>query len=107
MMMCFASCFSFNIFSLFGLYRILVRDDPSSILETTIQCSWNFYYFALCLIIITLCSLLTRGGKYSAVLCHKAINYSNDDSIIEHVRKGLFIKNVILQVTDKCCMVDS
>lgn len=86
-MMCFASCFLFNVFSLFGLYRIIVRDDTSSIIETTIQLSANSYYFSLCLIVMTFCSLLTRSGKYSAVLCHKAINYSNDDSIIEHVRK--------------------
>lgn len=30
-------------------------------------------------------SLTTRSGKYSAVLVHKSINYSTDESVIENV----------------------
>lgn len=85
-MMCFAAAFLFNIFSTFSLYRIVVRQDYSNINESIIQSSWNLYFYLYCFVTISFASWLTRNGKYSAVLCHKAINYSNNDSIIDHVR---------------------
>lgn len=84
-MMCLASYFVFNIFNLFGIYRIFVRENLSTLFESSIQSAWNFYFLSLCFLVITLCSLLTRSGKFSAVLCHKAINYSDDDSIVGNV----------------------
>lgn len=84
-MMCFASAFLFNIFSTFSLYRILVRQSYDFIIEAMAQSAWNLYFYMYCFMTIALSSMLTRTGKYSAVLCHKAINYSNDDSIVDHV----------------------
>lgn len=91
-MMCFASAFLYNIFSIFGVYKIFVRQDYSIINESIIQSSWNGYFYIYCFLTIILSSTMTRSGKYSAVLCHKAINYSNDDSIIDHVS----IENLII-----------
>lgn len=85
-MVTFASAFLFNIFSIFSLYRIFVRQNYTHFIEAIVQSSWNLYFYFYCFAIITLSSMLTRSGKFSAVLCHKAINYSNDDSIIDHVR---------------------
>lgn len=92
-MVTFASSFLFNIFSIFSLYRIFVRMNDSHIIEAIVQSVWNVYSFFYCFAIITLSSMLTRSGKFSAVLCHKAINYSNDDSIIDHVRNQLYINS--------------
>lgn len=83
--MMYASAFMLNIFSTFAIYRILVRQNYSFVTEAVIQSSWNIYFFFYFFLTITLCSMVTRNGKFSAVLCHKAINYSNDDSIIDHV----------------------
>lgn len=92
-MVTFASAFLFNIFSIFSLYRIFVRQNFSHIIEAIVQSAWNLYFYFYCFAIITLSSMLTRSGKFSAVLCHKAINYSNDDSIIDHVRYRLYINS--------------
>lgn len=91
-MLSVASVFLFNIFSIFAIYRIFVRQNYTYILETIIQTSWNIYFYLYCFGTIVLSSLVTRSGKFSAVLCHKAINYSNDDSIIDHVRNRVTIK---------------
>lgn len=84
-MMTYASAFMLNIFSTFAIYRIFVRENYNFITEAVVQSSWNLYFYVYCFITITLCSLVTRTGKFSAILCHKAINYSHDDSIIDHV----------------------
>lgn len=84
-MLSFATAFLFNIFNLFGLYRIFVRNDFSTLLESTLQTATNVYFVIYCLVIITLSSFLTQSGKGTSILCHKAINYSDDDSIVYHV----------------------
>jgi len=78
--------FCFNLFSNFALYRVMVRQSYGTLNEAIVQYGWNIYFFAYGFIIIAMGSLLTRTGKYAAVLAHKAINYSNDDSIIDHVK---------------------
>jgi hypothetical protein len=85
-MMSIASAFLFNIFNLFGLYRIFVRENLSAYIESIIQTACNVYFMSLCLIVISFSSFVTQSGKYTAILCHKAINYSDDESIIAHVR---------------------
>lgn len=73
------SMFCINIFSTFAIYRVFVRKDYVNFYKACIQFSWNAYYAAYGLSLITLCSLITRAGKYTAVLVHKAINYIEDD----------------------------
>lgn len=96
--MCFASSFLYNIFSLFGLYRIFVREDLSAYIESITQAACNSYFMTLCLVVITFCSFLTQSGKSTGVLCHKAINYSDDVSVIAHVCNN-FIEVSIDSVT--------
>lgn len=73
------SMFCINIFSTFAIYRVFVRKDYVNFYKACIQFAWNTHYAAYGLSLITLCSLITRAGKYTAVLVHKAINYIEDD----------------------------
>lgn len=73
------SMFCINIFSTFAIYRVFVRKDYVNFYKACIQFAWNAHYAAYGLSLITLCSLITRAGKYTAVLVHKAINYIEDD----------------------------
>lgn len=83
--MSFGSGFLFNIFNIFTIYKIFVRENYEHITEAIIQSSWNGYFSFYCFITIVVSSAVTRSGKFSAVLCHRAINYSDDDSIINCV----------------------
>lgn len=73
------SMFCINIFSTFAIYRVFVQSDYVNFYKSCIQYAWNIYFAAYGLSLITLCSLITRAGKYTAVLVHKAINYIDDD----------------------------
>jgi hypothetical protein len=99
----FNSCFSFqlmiviagmfmtNIFSIFAIYRVFVRYDYSQYERSIIQFTWNVYFLLYGLAIISLASLVTRIGKYTAVLVHKAVNFisDDDDPVIDYVRNYL------------------
>lgn len=91
-MMCFGSFFLINIFSIFTLYTIYVRQNYEHVIEAIIQLSWNVYSLLCCFVTVFVSSLVTRTGKVSAVLCHRAINYSDDNSIIDHVRIVYLLK---------------
>jgi hypothetical protein len=82
-----ASLFSTNIFGTFAIYRVFVRKDFANFYQVCIQYSWNIYFLVCGFGIISLASLLTRTGKLTAVLVHKAINYTenDDDPIIDCV----------------------
>ena len=84
-MSAFLAIFLTNIFSTFAIYRVTVRKDYSSFYQATFQYIWNVYFFLFAITIITITSLLTKTGKYTAVLVHKAINYSSNDSVIDYV----------------------
>jgi hypothetical protein len=87
MMNLVAVIFCTNIFATFSIYRVFVRDDHKNFYRGVVQYSWNVYFMLYGLGIVSLSSLLTRTGKYTAVLCHKAINYIEDDEdpIIDYV----------------------
>lgn len=96
---CFNHCFAFtlmnviagmfmtDIFSIFAIYRVFVRFDYSQWELAVIQYSWNLYFLAYGFIVVLLGSLVTRTGKYTAVLVHKAVNYvvDDDDPVIDVV----------------------
>lgn len=87
MMNVIAGLFIINITSTFALYRIFVQNDYSIFNNAMIQYVWNIYFLLYGFTIISLSSLMTRTGKYTAVLVHKAINYidDDDDPIIDYV----------------------
>lgn len=93
-----ASMFLTDIFSIFAMYRVFVRFDYSQWELAVIQFVWNFYFLMFGFVVVTLGSLVTRTGKYTAVLVHKAVNYivDDDDPVIDIVsiklgtRLGLF-----------------
>lgn len=76
-----------TFFSIFAIYRVFVRYDMSQYENAIIQYTWNTYFMIYGFAIITLGSLATRTGKYTAVLVHKAVNYivDDDDPIIDYV----------------------
>lgn len=92
MMNLIAVIFCNNIFATFAIYRVFVRHDYNKFYQAIIQYGWNMYFLVYGMGIVTLGSLLTRTGKYTAVLCHKAINYIEDDEdpIIDYVSFKLF-----------------
>ena len=77
--------FLFNIFSTFSIYRVAIRQDESQYYNALIQYTWNVFNLIFIIKIISTASLTTRSGKYSAVLVHKAINYSTNESVIQNV----------------------
>jgi hypothetical protein len=87
-----AAMFMTNIFSIFAIYRVFVRYDYGQYERAVIQYVWNCYFLLYGLAIITLASLLTRTGKYTAVLVHKAVNYifDDDDPVIDCVSWRFF-----------------
>lgn len=72
----------------------MIRQDESQYYNALIQYVWNIYNLIFIIKIITMASLTTRSGKYSAVLVHKSINYSTDESVIENVSFVAFRINV-------------
>lgn len=84
-MMIVASIFLKNIFCIFGIYRMFARNDFSNMKILTIQIVWNIYFYAYCIAVNVLCDKLTKSGKFSAVLCHKVVNFSDDSPTIERV----------------------
>lgn len=84
-MICLATAFMFNIMSSFTVYWVYSRKEFRYMAEAGSQLIWNIYFYFFCFVIISLSSWLSQSGKSSAVLCHKAINYSFNDSIINHV----------------------
>lgn len=79
--------FNINIFSTFAMYRVFVKHDFNNFYEASIQYAWNVYFLLYGCSIIVLSSLVTRTGKFTAVLVHKAINYidNDDDPIVDTV----------------------
>lgn len=83
-----AGTFCNNIFSTFAIYRVFVQNDYQNFYKASIQYAWNIYFLFYGFAIIALSSLMTRTGKYTAVMVHKAINFidNDDDPIIDTVR---------------------
>ncbi|KAG5669291.1 hypothetical protein PVAND_017181 [Polypedilum vanderplanki] len=83
-----AAMFMTNIFSIFAIYRVFVRYDYGQYERAIIQYAWNCYFLLYGLAIITLASLVTRTGKYTAVIVHKAVNYifDDDDPVIDYLK---------------------
>lgn len=71
--------FAINIFSTFAMYRVFVQNDYQNFYKASIQYFWNIYFLIYGFFIIALSSLMTRTGKKTAVLVHKAINYIDND----------------------------
>lgn len=94
MMNTVAVMFCSNIFATFAIYRVFVRNDYNNFYRAIVQYGWNLYFMLFGLGIVSLGSLLTRAGKHTAVLCHKAINYIEDDedAIIDYVSFNWFIR---------------
>lgn len=90
MMNVVAGMFCTNIFSTFAIYRVFVRKDFKDFYNASIQYAWNIYFVAYGVSILALSSLMTRTGKYTAVLVHKAINFidDDDDPIVDYVRRS-------------------
>jgi hypothetical protein len=88
MMNVVAGLFVTNIFSTFAIYRVFVRDDTKQLYNASVQYAWNIYFVSYGVWIITLASLMTRTGKFSAVLVHKAMNFisDDDDPVVDYVR---------------------
>lgn len=88
MMNVVAGLFLTNIFSTFAIYRVFVRGDFKQFYNASIQFTWNAYFIAYGISILTLASIVTRTGKFSAVLVHKAINFisDDDDPVVDYVR---------------------
>lgn len=82
------SLFCNNLFSTFAIYRVFVREDFQHLYTSSVHFAWNVYFMSFAFVIIALSSLMTRTGKFTAVLVHKAINYVEveDDPIIDYVR---------------------
>lgn len=74
-----AAMFLTDIFSIFAIYRVFVRYDYTQWELAVIQFIWNVYYMIYGFVVVMLGSLVTRTGKYTAVLVHKAVNYVDDD----------------------------
>ncbi|CRK86897.1 CLUMA_CG000719, isoform A [Clunio marinus] len=77
-----------SIFSIFSLYRVIVRNELQYFnlaLMNNLCCG---YFFLLLVVTIALCSLLTKTGKYAAILVHNAIAYIDDydDPIIDYLK---------------------
>lgn len=89
MMIVVAGIFGTNLFSTFAIYRVFVRKDFKNFYNACVQYAWNIYFLGYGVGILALTSLMTRTGKYTAVLVHKAINFidDDDDPIIDYVRK--------------------
>lgn len=67
MMNVVGAMFGMNIFSTFAIYRVFVRNDYKDFYNATVQFAWNIYFLLYGLTVITVASLVTRTGKYSAV----------------------------------------
>lgn len=80
MMNIIAGMFAVNIFGTFAIYRVFVRNDFNTFYRAVVQYSWNIYFLCFGFGVISLASLLTRTGKLTAVLVHKAINYIEDEN---------------------------
>ncbi|CRK86898.1 CLUMA_CG000720, isoform A [Clunio marinus] len=76
----FGNIFLSNVLSLFAMYRIFFGHDQENYYNGMIQFLWNVYFMTLTICFIALCSLMTRTGKSTAVLVHKAINYIDNDN---------------------------
>lgn len=73
-------------FSTFAIYRVFVQNDVLSFSKASVQYAWNIYFLLYALGIIFLSSLMTRTGKFTAILVHKAINFlDEDDPIVDRV----------------------
>lgn len=90
MMNIVAGMFCTNIFSTFSIYRVFVRNDFKDFYNASVQYAWNIYFLAFGCCVLTLASLMTRTGKFTAVLVHKAINFidDDDDPIVDYVSKN-------------------
>lgn len=98
-----ASMFLTDIFSIFAIYRVFVRFDYSQWEAAVIQYVWNLYFLIYGFVIVMLGSLVTRTGKYTAVLVHKAVNYivDDDDPIIDVVSAKI-LELKLLNLTNLC-----
>lgn len=65
-----------------------MKNDLGQYQQALIQYCWNCYFLIYGFIIVSIASLVTRTGKYTAVLVHKAVNYidDDDDPTIDYVR---------------------
>ena len=90
MMNIIAALFVINITSTFAIYRVFVENNYENFHSAVIQYIWNTYFLVFGSSIISLSSLMTRTGKFTAVLVHKAINFveDEDDPIIDYVSCG-------------------
>lgn len=82
-----AGIFITNIFSTFAIYRVFVRQDFINFYRAVVQYAWNIFFLIIGLVTVAMASILTRTGKFTAVLVHKAINCidDDDDPIIDYV----------------------
>ena len=82
-----AGLFVINITSTFAMYRVFVQNNYENFNSAVIQYAWNIYILLGGFSVISLSSLMTRTGKFTAVLVHKAINFidDDDDPIIDYV----------------------
>ena len=82
-----AALFVINITSTFAIYRVFVQNNYENFNSAVIQYAWNIYILLGGFSVISLSSLMTRTGKFTAVLVHKAINFidDDDDPIIDYV----------------------
>lgn len=87
MMNVMAGLFLINITSTFAIYRVFVQDDFDNYSRALVQYAWSVYFAFYGVAFLSLSSLMTRTGKYTAVLIHKAINFIEDDEdpIIDYV----------------------
>lgn len=87
MMNVIAGLFMINITSTFAIYRVFVQNDDANFNNAILQYAWNIYFLYYLLSVISLTSAMTRNGKFTAVLVHKAINFTDDvdDPIIDYV----------------------
>lgn len=88
MMTIVGGMFCVNIFSTFAIYRVFVQNDFQNFYKASFQYGWNIYFLIYGFVIMAMASLMTRTGKFTAVLVHKAINFidNDDDPIIDIVR---------------------
>lgn len=72
-----------------------MKNDYGQYERALIQYCWNVYFLIYGMVIVSLASLVTRTGKYAAVLVHKAVNYieDDDDPVIDSVRT-IFKENI-------------
>ena len=87
MMNIIAGAFAMDLTSLFAIYRVFVKNDVANFNFAVIQFIWSVFFMISGFSVIAISSLMTRTGKYTAVLVHKAINFieNEDDPIIENV----------------------